>query len=196
MTEMAQQKRFVFLGVQGRFTFYVLSTLLEGYCRPQAIIIYGDNPQQTQAEISGIRVEVSTSEKPLLQLARKFKVPLEYVSNRKLLSTLSKYRYDYIVTACWPSLISEQVLLSAQVAAMNIHPSLLPLYRGANPIRDQLANEDSDFGVTVHKMNQHYDMGEVISQVALEKPYQESFKVIEKGCAIAGAGLVMQMIKK
>ena len=196
MTEIEHQKRFVFLGMQGRFTFYVLSTFLERQCKPQAIIIYGDDPQQAYTDISGIRIEVSSSGNSLLPLARKFDVSLEYVRNKQLFPTLSKHTYDYIVTACWPMLLSEQILSSASEAAVNIHPSLLPLYRGARPIRDQLATRDQDFGVTVHKMNQRYDMGEIISQEALEKPYQENFKVIEKRCAIAGAGLVVQLIRQ
>ena len=75
-------------------------------------------------------------------------------------------------------------------AALNLHPSLLPAYRGPRPLAAQLAAGERRFGVTLHRLGPRFDRGDIILQQrlpALAATADE--KVIEAECARRGARL-------
>lgn len=69
---------------------------------------------------------------------------------------LLTYRCPYILPKEWYSL--------AKLGAYNIHPSLLPKYAGLNPWKAIIANEERVNGVTVHRISERVDNGEIIYQ--------------------------------
>lgn len=78
---------------------------------------------------------------------------------------------------------------------LNIHPSLLPLYRGASPIESAILNGDTDFGVSVMKLVKAMDAGPVYAQATLENPpLNKDF--IYRELAKAGASMVLSLFKK
>lgn len=77
---------------------------------------------------------------------------------------------------------------------LNIHPSLLPLYRGASPIESAILNGDTDFGVSVMKLAKAMDAGPIYSQATLENPpLNKDF--LYKKLAHAGAAMVSSLLK-
>ena len=74
----------------------------------------------------------------------------------------------------WNYLIPSEVL--EMIPFFNIHPSLLPKYRGPIPIIFQLLNHEKEFGVTIHKMNEKFDEGPILSQ--------KSFTLTERNYAL------------
>ena len=80
---------------------------------------------------------------------------------------LQKRGFDFILVACWPYLLQKPVLAAVDCAALNLHPSLLPAYRGADPIGAQLEAGDFNFGITLHELDSRFDHGDIIAQRAL-----------------------------
>ena len=114
-----------------------------------------------------------------------------------LASMISDIGADYILVACWPYLLSPEVTKLATKAALNIHPSLLPNYRGASPILDQLSHRETNTGVTLHLLSEAFDQGDILSQAGLgfESKYPEHDE-LEYQSAEAGAGLFIDAMKK
>ena len=77
---------------------------------------------------------------------------------------------------------------------LNIHPSLLPLYRGASPIESAILNGDTDFGVSVMKLVSKMDAGPVYSQATLENPPLDK-DFLYKTLAEMGAAMVLSLLK-
>ena len=78
---------------------------------------------------------------------------------------------------------------------LNIHPSLLPLYRGASPIESAILAGDTDFGVSVMKLVKAMDAGPVYAQATLENPpLNKDF--LYRELAHAGASMVLSLLKK
>lgn len=75
---------------------------------------------------------------------------------------------DLGVCAAYGSIIPDKVLQQFPLGIINIHPSLLPRYRGASPIQATLANADTEGGVTLIKMDRDLDHGPIISQFTEE----------------------------
>jgi len=71
---------------------------------------------------------------------------------------------DLGICAAYGKIIPEQVIKSFKFGILNIHPSLLPKYRGASPIPAAVKNGDSETGVTIIKMDEKIDHGPVVTQ--------------------------------
>ena len=69
---------------------------------------------------------------------------------------------DYVMVAGWHRKFSEKMV--SQYECFNIHPSLLPKYRGVFPMEFQLRNKEKMSGVTIHKMNDRFDAGPIYVQ--------------------------------
>lgn len=78
---------------------------------------------------------------------------------------------------------------------LNIHPSLLPLYRGASPIESAILAGDTTFGVSVMKLVKAMDAGPVYAQATLENPPLDK-DFLYKELAQAGASMVLSLLKK
>jgi methionyl-tRNA formyltransferase len=71
---------------------------------------------------------------------------------------------DLIISAAYPSILPDAILRRARMAAVNIHPSLLPKYRGVNPVAWALLDEAPKVGVTIHQMVAEPDAGPIAVQ--------------------------------
>jgi len=74
---------------------------------------------------------------------------------------------DLILSVFYRSLLPDGVLDAARIAALNLHPSLLPAYRGRAPINWVLVNGEIETGVTLHHMTRRADAGDVVGQRAV-----------------------------
>ena len=79
---------------------------------------------------------------------------------------------------------------------MNIHGSLLPLYRGASPIHSAILNGDLETGITLIKMNQSMDAGDIIMTDALTIDPNESFDSVHDRLAQLSSTLCHVFIKR
>ena len=67
------------------------------------------------------------------------------------------------VCAAYGKIIPKKVIDLFKFGILNIHPSLLPKYRGASPINEAIKNGDAETGVTIIKMDEKMDHGEVVT---------------------------------
>lgn len=77
---------------------------------------------------------------------------------------------------------------------LNIHPSLLPLYRGASPIESAILDGRSEFGVSVMKLAKAMDAGPIYKQAALDNPPLDK-DFLYKTLAETGAAMVLSVLK-
>ena len=71
---------------------------------------------------------------------------------------------DYIILAGWMRILSSKFIQAFPDKIINIHPSLLPKYKGLNPIQRSLDNEDKVTGCTVHMVTEELDSGRILMQ--------------------------------
>ncbi|WP_214106449.1 methionyl-tRNA formyltransferase [Acrocarpospora catenulata] len=77
---------------------------------------------------------------------------------------LAGYQADLIVTYGFPWKLPPEVRRSVRLGAINVHPSLLPKYRGPIPVHWAVRNGDPEVGVTIHWMNDDFDSGNILVQ--------------------------------
>jgi methionyl-tRNA formyltransferase len=87
-------------------------------------------------------------------------------SAQGLAYALPGYLPDLVICNGLPWKVPPGVLAVPRLGFINIHPSLLPKYRGPIPIHWAIRNGDPEIGVTLHWMDEHFDTGPVIAQEA------------------------------
>jgi len=101
---------------------------------------------------------------------------------------------QFLVTSAFPILIPNKILSKAKCLALNVHPSLLPRWRGPDPIRNAIISGDKYIGVSIHKMTDFFDKGEIIAQKKLKNDGHTNLSEYIKLLAEAGAQLILNVI--
>ena len=100
--------------------------------------------------------------------------------NNKAIAELRNSNPDLFVVASFGKILSDEVLSIPKHGALNIHPSLLPKYRGPSPIQTTIINGDKKTGVTIIKMDEEVDHGPIISQEALKIYEKDTLRSLEQ----------------
>lgn len=102
---------------------------------------------------------------------------------RKLMLNLN---VDLILVGTWKERIKKETFNIPKIATINVHPSLLPKYRGPNPYMQVILHGEKFSGVTLHLMDEKYDGGAVLSQEKFEISEQDTSRELrEKSVRIA-----------
>lgn len=98
---------------------------------------------------------------------------------------------DFILSFTFKHLVGEHVLGLAGRGAYNLHPSLLPHYRGRAPLNWQLLHGEPRVGMTLHRMVARADAGDIVAQQAIDVgPDEDVYAVTQRLLAVAPAMLV------
>ncbi len=82
-------------------------------------------------------------------------------NSAEFIDYLKKLNPDFILVVSFGQLLKEEILNLPKISCVNVHSSLLPLYRGASPIVAAIANGDDKTGVTFMKMEKGLDTGPI-----------------------------------
>ena len=105
-----------------------------------------------------------------INYAKKYKIPYIFVNTNlnnyenKILLNLKKYKISFICLAGYMKIISENLIKNYERKIINIHPSLLPKFKGLNTFSRMLKNKEKKAGCTVHYVNKKLDSGDKIIQ--------------------------------
>ncbi len=81
-----------------------------------------------------------------------------------IITIFKTYNVDLIVMAGWMRVVSKKFCEAFAGQVINLHPSLLPKYKGLNAVEEALKSGDSETGCSVHFVTEHLDSGTVIKQ--------------------------------
>lgn len=112
------------------------------------------------------------------------------------LSELIDMHADFIITAAFGQFLPTKFLKSAKIAAVNVHGSLLPKYRGGAPIQYALRNGDSETGVTIMEMVKEMDAGDMYAQATLPIEKEDTAGTIFEKLASLGSDLLLNTLPK
>ncbi len=104
---------------------------------------------------------------PVSAYCREHSIPLETPESPKTSPVIEKLRSlapDLLVVSSYGKMIPAEWLTIAKKANLNVHPSLLPKYRGAAPIQWPILNGDSETGITIMEVIERLDAGDIYAQ--------------------------------
>jgi len=103
---------------------------------------------------------------------------------------LAALKPDLILVAAFGQILPQSVLDIPPFGCLNIHPSLLPRYRGATPIPSAILGGDNETGVTIMLMDAGMDTGHIISQIIVGLEPQDTTESLTGRLAQAGVRLL------
>lgn len=103
---------------------------------------------------------------------------------------ISNERLDLLVLASYGRLLPKELLDVPRLGALNVHPSLLPRYRGATPIQSAIARGDSETGVSIMLMDAGLDTGDLVLQERIAIEPGETYGELHDRLAWFGAELL------
>ena len=85
----------------------------------------------------------------------------------EIINTLNNYDVELVVMAGWMKIVTPFFINKFKNKIINIHPSLLPAYKGSSAIKDSILNGSKITGCSVHFVDEEVDSGSLIMQAAL-----------------------------
>lgn len=128
----------------------------------EAIVQYFKDKKDKEIEFTCISDKKDSF---ILERARNHSIKSYYVPFKETCSFLKEHHFDLIVLAGYMRILPKEVVELANF--INIHPSLLPLYKGKDAIKRAYEDKVETTGVTVHYVNEEVDSGDIIKQVSV-----------------------------
>ncbi len=141
--------------------------------------------------------ELKLQPSPVKILAEKLKLPVLQplkARDENFIARLRELKPDLIVVAAYGQILPQAILDLPPHGCLNVHPSLLPKYRGAAPIQWAIANGDSETGVTIMKIEASLDSGPILSRRCTPILPADDSQILHDRLARLGAELLMETI--
>ncbi len=156
------------------FSEEILKYLLRNNIKINTVITHPDQP------VGRKKILTPT---PTKLLAQKYNINIKEFSSLRDMAVLDFFRQaqpDLFIVASYGTIISQDILDTARLGALNVHPSLLPKLRGASPIQTALLQGMDTTGTTIMLMNSGMDTGKIIKQEKVEISPTEIYPYLEQ----------------
>ncbi|HAA89269.1 MAG: Methionyl-tRNA formyltransferase [Thermoanaerobacterales bacterium 50_218] len=135
---------------------------------------------------------------PVKKFCQEHGVPVyqpESVKDAGLQPFFAELMPDVIVVVSFGQLLPSWLLELPPLGCLNLHPSLLPAYRGPAPIQRAIINGEKETGVSTMFLNEKMDAGDIILQQRVEIGSETTFGELEQVLAEKGAQLMMETLR-
>ena len=163
--------KILFMGSSGPLSLIPLQAIMQTEHSVCAVALEMDQANSFYNHLFPVTVaKESINKLHLDSFAQQNELPV-IVLNKNLeahIDEIKKYQPDIILVSCFGLRLPESILEIPHFICMNIHPSLLPAFRGPHPIFWQMKAGVTNMGVSLHRMNAQLDDGDIIQQMSVE----------------------------
>ena len=117
------------------------------------------------------------------------------LKSAEIIETLRALAPDVHVTVAYGRIIPREVLEIPRLGSINVHPSLLPKYRGASPIEAAILHGETETGVTVMYQSMDLDAGDLILQRRVPVDPDDTARTLEARLARVGADALVEALR-
>lgn len=136
---------------------------------------------------------------PVKELAEQYNIEVlqpAKLSKSPEMEKIINLQPDLMITAAYGQFLPTKLLAAAKIAAINVHGSLLPKYRGGAPIQYSIINGDKETGVSIMYMVKKMDAGDIISQRAIPIEDTDDSGTMFKKLSLLGRDLLLETLPK
>ncbi|MCF6767559.1 phosphoribosylglycinamide formyltransferase [Thiotrichales bacterium 19S11-10] len=157
--------------------------------------------------ISGeVNAVISNKNSHSLVRAKNHQIPAYFLPHTKfnsretydqaLVDIITPYQPDFIILAGFMRILTPTFIHSFKDKIINIHPSLLPKYKGLHTHKQALENNDKEHGTTVHVVNEALDSGAIIDQAKFDIEPSDTIEALETKIKVLEHQLYPRVIQK
>lgn len=145
-----------------RFSVFVLEALIDAGFPPSLVVTTPDRPAGRGLELakSPVKVAAETHAIPVVQ-------PESLKRESAELDSIMNSDWDLFVVAGYGKILPQSLVDLPKYGSLNVHPSLLPRFRGPSPIETQILTDEREVGVSVMKMDAEMDHGDILAQARI-----------------------------
>ncbi len=187
MQNNSKKLNFVFFGGEP-LSVPVLEKLYTNQIVPKVIVCNPDKPAGRNLEITPPPTKVWAVEHSVPTLQPE-KLDKDFVEQ------LKSHDCDFGVVVAYGKIIPKEIVNFTELGLINIHPSLLPIYRGPAPIVAPILNGDAVTGVTIIKIDEEMDHGPILAQERVDLSGTEFVQDLEKTLAELGGELLVKTLE-
>lgn len=136
---------------------------------------------------------------PVKELAEQYNIEVlqpAKLSKSPEMEKIINLQPDLMITAAYGQFLPTKLLAAAKIAAINVHGSLLPKYRGGAPIQYSIINDDKETGVSIMYMVKEMDAGDIISQRSIPIEDTDDSGTMFKKLSLLGRDLLLETLPK
>lgn len=168
---------------------WVLEELEKGGILPSLVVTAPDKPAGRKLLLTPSPVKVWAAKHgiPILE-------PEKLDSN--FISALKTEIYDLFIVAAYGKLIPKEMLGIPKHGILNVHPSLLPKFRGASPIISAILSGEKETGTSIMLLDEQMDHGPIVAQESLDISDIPKASELGERLARLGGGMLVDLIPK
>jgi len=188
---MKNNLNIVFFGTP-EFSNIVLEKLIKSPYKPSLVITVPD-------KVAGRKKELTPPPLKSLILEHKtwnIKILQPEILDESFKFQVSSFKPKLFIVAAYGKIIPQEILNIPSLGTLNIHPSLLPRYRGPSPIQNTILNSDRKTGVTIILMDEKMDHGPIIKKQAFAVSKNETYETLGNNLFRIGADLLINTLPK
>jgi len=178
--------KFAFFGTS-HFSKIILEKLKEGGLVPSLIITTPDKPKGRGLKLTESEVKIWAKENGI-EVLQPEKLDGSFILR------LSSCACDIFIVASYGKIIPKEILELPKYKSINVHPSLLPRYRGASPLQGQILNDEKEIGTTIMLMDEKMDHGPILDQTLVNIEMPLPYHALEEKLAEASAELLVKVL--
>lgn len=136
---------------------------------------------------------------PVKELAEQYNIEVlqpAKLSKSPEMEIIISLQPDLMITAAYGQFLPTKLLAATKIAAINVHGSLLPKYRGGAPIQYSIINGDKETGVSIMYMVKKMDAGDIISQRSIPIEDTDDSGTMFKKLSLLGRDLLLETLPK
>ena len=181
--------RIVFMGTP-EFAVPSLNALVESGYEICGVFTQPDKPKNR-----GMRLQASPVKEYALSVGLPVFQPVK-MRDGEALAILQRLKPDLIAVAAYGKILPVDILETPPLGCINVHSSLLPKYRGAAPINWAILNGEDETGVTIQRMAEGIDTGDILAQISTPIDINENAAQLLTRLAQLGAELLVETVRK
>ena len=181
-------EKIVFMGTPD-FAVPTLKALSDTRFKPQLCITQPDRPKGRKRKLQPTPVKLA---------AQQLGIPViqpEDVNSLETITKILEIAPDIIITVAYGGFLNKYLRLMPNFGCINLHPSLLPKYRGSAPINYALFNGEKITGNTIFKIVAKMDAGPIISQNKIEITEKDCYTLLYKKLSESGARDIINILQ-
>lgn len=181
-----KDKKFIFWGTPD-VASRTLDILYDAGFIPELIVTSPDAPSGRGMSMTASPVSV-WAEDHMIDCIKPEKIDDEFIN------TLSEYKSDLFIVVAYGKILPQSIIDMPKLGTINIHYSLLPLYRGASPVESALLAGDKDTGVSIQQMALKMDAGDVIKDLVVPIDIEDTKSTLRTKLINEGGNLLVSTL--
>lgn len=169
------------------FSLEVLEQLKKEGVTPDLIVTTPDKPQGRKMILTPTQTKVWAENNSIEYIEP------ESLKDENFIKKISEY--NLFIVASYGKIIPKNIIDLPEYKVLNIHPSLLPKYRGSSPLQEQILNDEKNIGVSIMLIDEQVDHGNIVIQKKVDiKDWPINFTQLQAKLAKEGSKLLAEII--